>query len=419
MDKSIFQQAPLSGTCDCIICHRHGVEASDEHIIPKALGGYMHTWRVCKQCNSRMGSYIDPLLTNHHLVRFERHRHQLKGQSGEPVVNPLVGTFMGEDGRRYKIEEEGGKLVPHIIGGKPIVSSNGSQLTFCVDARDRDKIQDIVAAVCKHKGLPIPESLPELKVQTSPPPAINMQFSIDIAAFRLAMLKIAYEFTANIIPSYEKDSHARLISGILLDADQQRLDETGIGANAFEKDLFKEILGNYVDLTKDTRHYILLINLDGKLYCFVKLFDLFCVPVMMSEHTCAECDDAIIVINDFGTHDFDIFTLGELIQHVQTDTKTGIKLVEPYQTQMQAWHNPVFYGDGAGHSLCFDLSGNCLGTDIEVMKKMSEEQIETQIEENSSRIIYHCDGKICVGLVPYGWLLPIDEMVILTGHEKY
>ena len=419
MDKSIFNKAPLSDTCDCIICHRQGVKASDEHIIPKALGGYMHTWRVCTQCNSRMGSSIDPLLTNHHLVRFERHKHQLKGQSGESVISPLVGTFMGEDGQRYKIEEEGGKLVPHIIGGKPTVSADGSQLTFCVDARDTDKIQGIVASVCQRKGLPIPKSLPEWKVQTSPSPAINMQFSIDIAAFRLAMLKIAYEFTANIIPDYVDDAHARLIAGALHDADQLRLDEIGVGANAFENDLFQKILGKYVDFTKDTRHYLLLINLEDKLYCFVKLFNLFCVPIKMSERPYAECNDSVIAINDFATHDFDVFTLGELIQHVQTETKTGVKLAEPYQTQLQIWHSMGFYGDGAGHNLCFDLAGHCLGRDIDVMKTFQEEQIETLLDDNCSRIVYHCDGNICVGLAPLGWLLPIDEMVILTGHKKY
>lgn len=419
MDKSIFQKMPSSETCDCIICHRQGVKASDEHIIPKAMGGYMHTWRVCKQCNSRMGSAIDPLLINHHLVRFERHKHQLKGQSGEYVVNSLVGTFMGEDGQRYKIEEEGGKLLPHIIGGKPMVSADGSHLTFCVDVRDRDKIEGMVKTICKRKGLPIPKSLPKFKVQTAPPSAFNMRFSIDISAFRLAMLKIAYEFTANIIPDYVDDVHARLIADTLLDADQQRLDKIGVGANAFANDLFQDILGNYVDFTKDTRHYLFLINLDHRLYCFVKLFNLFCVPVMMSERPYSECDETIIAINDFATHDFDVFTLGELIQHVQIEIKSGIKLQEPYQTQLLAWHSPQFYGDRTGHNLCFDLSGHCIGIDIDVMKMMPEEQIETLLEDSCSRIIYHCNGNICIALAPVGWLLPIDEMVILTNHKKY
>lgn len=32
----------------CIICHSDNVEASDEHVIPEALGGVYHIYNVCK-----------------------------------------------------------------------------------------------------------------------------------------------------------------------------------------------------------------------------------------------------------------------------------------------------------------------------------------------------------------------------------
>lgn len=35
----------------CIICHADGVELTDEHVIPDAIGGYIHCHKVCKDCN--------------------------------------------------------------------------------------------------------------------------------------------------------------------------------------------------------------------------------------------------------------------------------------------------------------------------------------------------------------------------------
>lgn len=85
MDKSVFQAKPSDATCTCIICRKGNVIRSDEHIIPMSLGGYMHTWNVCKSCNSKLGQNVDPLLTNHYLIQWERYFHKLKGESGKEV----------------------------------------------------------------------------------------------------------------------------------------------------------------------------------------------------------------------------------------------------------------------------------------------------------------------------------------------
>lgn len=102
MDKTIFQQNPLSGKCDCIICHQKDVPPSDEHIIPKSIGGYMHSWNVCKQCNSKFGNKVDTKLVNHSLIKWDRYFHQLKGESGKDVPNPFEGTHVATDGEKYK-----------------------------------------------------------------------------------------------------------------------------------------------------------------------------------------------------------------------------------------------------------------------------------------------------------------------------
>ena len=49
----------------CIICHRDNVEMSDEHVTPEAIGGYYHLYKVCKDCNSKLGDQVDAQLLKH------------------------------------------------------------------------------------------------------------------------------------------------------------------------------------------------------------------------------------------------------------------------------------------------------------------------------------------------------------------
>lgn len=422
MDKSVFVTKPESSLCTCIICHREAVEASDEHIIPKALGGYMHTWNVCQECNSILGHKVDSLITNQYFIGFERYKHQLKGQSGESVKNPFVGTFLGEDGNKYKIEEEDGKLTSHLVTSTKI-SDDGNQLSIIVDGQNREDIHDIIAKFCKRKGYKFPEKLPELTVEKKPAPAVRIQSSINIADVSLAMLKIAYEFTACMLPEYIHDAEAKKISEILLSADSKRLDEIQISANVFE-DVFQPILSNYIDFSKDTRHYILLMNIENKLCCFVKLFNLFCVPIVMSNQLYKDINQPIIAINDFAEKDFNIFSIEELLQIITTKTNYVVKFVEPFDTELQQIVNPFGISCNLNnqHNLCYNLLGKYIGTDYELMAKMPEESVEQQVEENCIRNIFHMDGKVCFRLVNSGssiYQVPIDKIILETEIRKY
>ena len=422
MNKSIFFSKPMSNMCTCIICHRTQVEASDEHIIPKALGGYMHTWRVCQECNSILGHKVDSLITTEYFIGFERYKHQLRGQSGVDVKNPLVGTFQGEDGNNYKIEEENGVLTSHLITSVQ-TSDDGSRLLITIDGRDKDNIHDIVTKICKRKGYNLPDKIPEFTVKKHPAPAVRIQSSINIADISLAMLKIAYEFTACMLTEYIHDTEAKKISEILLSADSKRLDEIQIGANIFE-DVFQSIFGNYIDFSKDTRHYILLVNIDNKLLCSVKLFNLFCVPIVMSNQAYKDIDQPIIAINDFDKKDFNIFSMEELLQMITTKTNYAVKFIEPFETELQQIASPlgILCNSNNQHNFCYDLSGKYLGTDYELMKKMSEESVEQQVNEDCIKNIFHMAGKVCYHLVNAGSSIcrvPIDEIILETEIKKY
>ena len=209
----------------------------------------------------------------------------------------------------------------------------------------------------------------------------------------------------------------------MLSADSKRLDEIQIGANIFE-DVFQSIFGNYIDFSKDTRHYILLVNIDNKLLCSVKLFNLFCVPIVMSNQAYKDIDQPIIAINDFDKKDFNIFSMEELLQMITTKTNYAVKFIEPFETELQQIASPlgILCNLNDQHNLCYNLLGKYIGTDHELMVKMPEESVEQQVEENCIRNIFHMDGKVCFRLVNAGSSIcrvPIDEIILETEIKKY
>ena len=405
----------------CIICHQKHVEASDEHIIPKAIGGYLHTWNVCKTCNSTFGDHIDKLLINQHLIKHERYKHKLKGQSNQIVDHPFTGVFKGEDGKQYKIEEKDGVLTPHIIGAKPTISEDGTQMSLTIDARDSKQIKGIVEKYCKRNKLQMPDKLPDFDVQKSPAPAIQVEFSLNFNELKLAMLKIAYEFTACLIPNYVSDRDGLIISDILREANPKRVAELEIGENILKDEFIQRIFGPYLEFTKDTRHYILLANVENKLICCVKLFNLFCTAIVMAHHVYDEIKEPIIVINDFGENGFEIYTLSELLLK-NSMTQELFKLIEPYHTNLASWNMPMgFCCDKENRNLCFDLSGHYIGTIVDLLDRVPDNRIESVYEKTKVKSIFHIQGAVCfmLNISSMLMLVPIDEIILETNFKRY
>ncbi len=98
----------------CIICRQDNVVLSDEHIIPKSLGGVSHCYQVCKDCNSILGDHVDVGLVESPLTRYERYSKKLKGQSNT-IPNPFDGTYTDDKGNKMRLELIDGTFVPHLI----------------------------------------------------------------------------------------------------------------------------------------------------------------------------------------------------------------------------------------------------------------------------------------------------------------
>ena len=135
-------------------------------------------------------------------------------------------------------------------------------------------------------------------------PEVKMQFAIDMKNYKMGLLKIAYEFTADKIKGYTDDPIAKLYASILHDGNSDRLDETSIGGDPITNANLN-ILELFIDNSNTDRHILLLINCHGKLYCIVKLFDKFCLMIRMSNSSYGEEVIVLMAINDFVKNRYD------------------------------------------------------------------------------------------------------------------
>lgn len=298
----------------CIICRKENVELSDEHIIPEAIGGEMHSYQVCKECNSNiLGQYIDPLLTNNFFTELERFSKRIGGKKGA-IPNPLGGTMKGDDMNIYRVEDNNGKLEPHLLPRIKIDDDGQThKINIVLDARDKNKLQNILDKICVRNGwrqYKINEE--ELRTEKVVSPSFKSDVKINLQSFKLGMLKIAYEFAVKTIPEYYNDTLAIKISEILYQHSIKRLDELILIGNGIE-DALGRYFGKLIDFSKGTKHFLLLINIHKALYCYVKLFNSFSLIIKMSdtEYTCIGIGH--VAINDIEIHQVEELSIVELV----------------------------------------------------------------------------------------------------------
>lgn len=308
----------------CIICHRDNVELSDEHVIPEAIGGYYHIYSVCKECNPKLGDSVDIHLLKHWVTNVARHAKGLAGKTGK-IPNPLTGNGTMEDGSKVRIEEgKDGKIVTHILPEAPVISDDGKSFSFFVDEKDEKLIPKIAQKVRKKLGYEDSQLISKKEIHQIDKPTVQMQMQIDMKNYKIGLLKIAYEFAVDKIPGYYDDSKARLYSNILYDACLDRLDEvTFIGDGLFCSDI--KPLEEYIDYNNTDRHILMLLNMQGKLYCMVKLFDKgFCQLICMSDKAYGDDGLMMLAVNDFIKHECKFYNIGELAKEICIQGKTEI-----------------------------------------------------------------------------------------------
>lgn len=399
----------------CIICRRDNQELSDEHVIPEAIGGYYHIYNVCKDCNSKLGDHVDKLLLNHWFIKAARYEKRLKGYKGN-IPDPLIGEGSLSTGEKVRVEQDNdGKMSVRFIPTPPKVSDDGKSFKIQVDAKDENTVPEIRTKILKrHKidetKVQIVSDYQVVKIEH---PEVRMQFAIDTKSYKMGLLKIAYEFTADKIVGYTDDPIAELYASILHDGNPNRLDEAFLEGNPITNANLN-ILESVIDNSNTDRHILLLINLHNKLYCVVKLFDKFCQMIRMSNNSYGEEGLVLIAINDFVKNRCDFYNPTDLIKATNYSEFTIFKLKDEDQAYLDAQIGKKALGfvcNKDHDNILYDSYGNPVCTEgilLQTLEKLN-------LTKNES----YTSGKISVTyIIPFGYhYLCMPEKKLLMVKE--
>ena len=294
----------------CIICRRNNVSLSDEHVIPDSIGGYYHIHTVCKECNSKLGDNVDVKLLNHTLIKLHRFSKRMRGKTGY-IPNPFDVKSTTDTGQAVRVEDKNGVLTPFLL---PDIKSNadGSHIQITLDRRAEEDIEKIIAKKLKKQGITSKtHQFVETRTYHEFKPTITSTLSFDLEEFKLGILKIAYEFAVDSLPDFINDKNAIIISEILLNQDISRLSTIQFIGDGFEN-IIQPVFGNLIDFSNKDRHYLFLIETEEKLVCFVNLFNIISIGLVLSEKQKFLKDDFIVGINDINAAVFNKFTSIEI-----------------------------------------------------------------------------------------------------------
>lgn len=307
----------------CIICREETNNFSDEHVIPDSLGGNYHIKTVCKNCNSHLGLYVDAPLVNHWYSEFVRFKDSILGKSGK-IPNPLaskVASFKNNSEQKVRIDKDSsGNIYPYFIPnvGKPINHPDGSiSLTITGDKRDEAKLSDIMDKKIKQLSEIHPEKqiLKELPQSVSFTPEIHIRKEVDLIKYKIGLLKIAYEFAVDSLPNYFSDETAIKISQILQPRPNVK-EPDYVKASDFCTEIEVTELAKmfpFIDFQDTKKDFLILTDIEEKLFCIVALHDSFHVFVHLSENNYLHQEEIIIGINEYKKPPFKKYNLIEVV----------------------------------------------------------------------------------------------------------
>lgn len=348
----------------CIICREERSSFSDEHVIPKALGGFYHVHNVCKFCNSRLGAEVDSKLVNHKFAEFQRMIDGLKGRSGQ-LPNPFSGRYIqqGDKNRSVKIRlNEKGQFVPYIIPDICHVTEEDGTRKISVEIDASDDLDEILKKISKRLKIPMSHmySAGEMMTASERSP-IQGSLVIDTKNFKIGLLKIAYEFAVDCLPDYFKDDIAKNISAILKNANHEEVKQYANVGDGFDHSLF-DMFSDYIDI-KNKKHYLVLVgsSIQGKLMCFVHLHGMFSLGVTLS--TNRHVDEFIIGVNDIDKREFRKLYQDQVVKEVWGTPEIRFQYhFETYEELLtfrrhELSDNFYFYTENNRHPV-FDKFGN-------------------------------------------------------------
>ncbi len=391
----------------CIICRKEKHDFNDEHVIPDSIQGYYHIYKVCVNCNSKLGSNIDNTLTNHKFIEFQRHLLNIKGKKGN-VPNPLAGTHILKDEPDQKVildVDAEGKFAPRLLPNIPDFKKEAitDSFTIRIDKKDEKNLDKIVDKILERNGIDKSKIVQTKTYSEAEHPWVQTTLQIDTHNFKAGILKIAYEFAVDKIQEYFEDEQAIIISEILEKADFENLDTkvTFLGSG-FDKEVLKPF--EHLIEFENNNHYLILFCSKFGLLCFVNLFNTFSIGIKLSEKTSYIQDNLLVGKNDLTEKTFIVYNITELLQSTYTPLTYRFKHWFPNEEsvkefmEMQKDKDFAFYYENDQIPF-FDKSGKVVYDNID-NKLILMEKISKGDTKNSMITEYLLDEELYIKMLP-------------------
>lgn len=401
----------------CIICRELKSDFNDEHVIPDSLGGYYHIYMVCTSCNSKMGLLIDSALTNHKFIEFHRHLNSIKGKSGN-IPNPFQGTQSLKDDPNQKVRTDIGvngqlilKLLPKIT-----LSKNDNALesfSITLDGKDKKDLDKIVSSILARNGI----SRRQIEVSTSQEefrPVIQGEFKVDMHRFKMAILKIAYEFAVDKIPRYFEDKQAKVIADVLLKADFENLNErVVILGSGLDKDIQRPY-EKIIDFN-DGNHYLILFSSKLGLLCTVSIFGVLVLSIKLSDEQDYIRDKLLVLKNDVAKRTTELFDMGKILNKIYGPTTYHFIYRFANRTIYDEFHKNETHPEFSFYSInngcpLFDGNGCILYNHLD--DKLIQPQLNQMAADEEDVLItdYLLDEELYIKILPINKLFQILQV---------
>ena len=413
----------------CIICHQDDVELSDEHVIPDAIGGYIHCFKVCKECNSHLGENVDSHLLNHFLIIGSRYLHKLKGKKGS-IPNPLTGDGVLDTGEKVRLEDVNGIATPRLLPQSPEIAVDNKSGKITVDVKDENLIPAMQQKMLKKMGVKPGEvtMVSHREIHQIEHPVVHFWAMVDLKNYKIGLLKIAYECCVELFPEYENDPLGRQYAEILhdvafeVDGALDRLDEVKFEGDA-SQDPLEQILSQFIDYSNQKRHLIILFNHAGHLCCLVKVFNIFRQYIQMSDSSYLNEADIRLFINDFSNHGYELFTLDELVANQIEEKTTGYRFDEKGMAliaSISGGNGVGFQANMDGQNLVYNQDGVPIMTEKMLKCMMTEDRItDSSLVGGEFTTIYSIPEGYYFYVSPIGALVQLKEIIETSKINMY
>ena len=171
------------------------------------------------------------------------------------------------------------------------------------------------------------------------------------------------------------------------------------------------------------RKFASVPNLEGKLYCIVKLFDKFCQIIKMSDCNYGEDGMVLIAINDFLKRECRFYNPIDLIKATKYREYTTFK----FSTEAQAYLDKQKNNEKIGFvcnlerdNLLFDCHKNILCTEsmlLLMLEKLNHVK-DSIYKSNEISVIYTIPPGYYYLCAPEDVLLMVEEITKVTVFQK-